>query len=322
MKHTLYKTVPVFLLGLTACAKPPQNVTYVEAVEQPPFMSQPDIITIDKPLPLPGQLQLKPEKNSTSEKDADYDPQKVINHANQTAAQNPHEDGYFNAIMQYTYVPGALYQVYAAPLRLTDIQLQPGEKVIGKPAAGDTARWFTGIGDSKVDGKVQKHVFLKPAKKGQHTNLTINTDKRTYHFELHSYEDTYMAAVNFSYPQDELAELQSMRAEEAEEEKLITSTNININDLFFGYEIEVEEGDPNWKPVRVFDDGIKTFIQFPPILKSSEAPALFVLSSEGDTQLVNYRVKNNYYIIDRLFERAELRVGQDDQTIVRITRED
>jgi type IV secretion system protein VirB9 len=51
-----------------------------------------------------------------------------------------------------------------------------------------------------------------------------------------------------------------------------------------------------------------------------EAPALFVISSTGDTQLVNYRVKNDTYVVDRLFESAELRLGQKDQEIVRIVR--
>ncbi len=71
--------------------------------------------------------------------------------------------------------------------------------------------------------------------------------------------------------------------------------------------------------MRVFDDGSKTFIQFPPGLKSSEAPALFV-SSDGNTQLVNYRVKGDYYIVDRLFDEARLIVGEQDQIVVEIRK--
>jgi len=51
-----------------------------------------------------------------------------------------------------------------------------------------------------------------------------------------------------------------------------------------------------------------------------EAPPLFVVSSEGETQLVNYRVKGRYYVVDRLFARAELRLGEKDQQVVRIDR--
>ena len=75
-----------------------------------------------------------------------------------------------------------------------------------------------------------------------------------------------------------------------------------------------------WSPVRVFDDGSKTFIQFPPGLASSEAPALFIVSFQGNTQLVNYRVQGDYYIVDRLFDEAQLIVGEQDPIIVEIRR--
>ena len=44
------------------------------------------------------------------------------------------------------------------------------------------------------------------------------------------------------------------------------------------------------------------------------------LVSHGEADLVNYRVKGHFYIVDRLFDRAELRVGKDPQTIVAISR--
>jgi type IV secretory pathway VirB9-like protein len=50
-----------------------------------------------------------------------------------------------------------------------------------------------------------------------------------------------------------------------------------------------------------------------------EAPVLFVLR-EGETQLVNYRVKGDTYVVDRLIDSAELRVGQQDQEVVRVER--
>jgi type IV secretion system protein VirB9 len=43
---------------------------------------------------------------------------------------------------------------------------------------------------------------------------------------------------------------------------------------------------------------------------------------DDDAQLVNYRVKGDWYIVDRLFDRAELRLGQKPQTIVAIVRAD
>ena len=53
-------------------------------------------------------------------------------------------------------------------------------------------------------------------------------------------------------------------------------------------------------------------------------PPLFVIGPEGDTsELVNYRVRGNYMIVDRLFAAAELRLGAgDSQKRVRIVRTD
>jgi type IV secretion system protein VirB9 len=80
--------------------------------------------------------------------------------------------------------------------------------------------------------------------------------------------------------------------------------------------------NPPWKPVRAFDDGSKVYIEFPSRIDQGEAPPLFVVGPNGDNQLVNYRVRDNYYIVDRLFAAAELRLGEKRQQVVRITRTD
>jgi type IV secretion system protein VirB9 len=71
----------------------------------------------------------------------------------------------------------------------------------------------------------------------------------------------------------------------------------------------------------VFDDGHQTFIEFPANLGDGEAPPLFVIGADGKAQLVNYRVKGRYYVVDRLFAAAELRLGGKHQQIVRIARD-
>ncbi len=242
-------------------------------------------------------------------------PWEVIDAANRSAAQNPDTAGYFNAIMLYDYAPGSLFQVYAAPLRLTDIQLQPGEKIVGQPAAGDTVRWILGLGQSIVEGQEQQHVYVKATRPGLETTLVITTDRRTYHLELHSYRETYMAAVQWRYPQEEL-HVPGVAAGGD-----VVASGVDIRRLNFGYDVDVRKGRrPSWMPVKVFDDGRKTFIQFPDSMMVGEAPVLFVVSGEGDSQLVNYRVKDEFFVVDRLFDEAELRIGRKRQDVVRISR--
>ncbi|HEY4014297.1 MAG TPA: P-type conjugative transfer protein TrbG [Polyangiaceae bacterium] len=245
-------------------------------------------------------------------------PQEVVLDANRKAAQAPDRSDTFNAIVQYAYEPGTLYQVFAAPMRITDIALEPGEKILGQPASGDVVRWLLALGKSMSSGVEQWHVYLKPTRPELETNLAINTDRRSYLLELHSYADTYMAAVVWHYPQDEAARLSAQAAELESEERSSTPV-VGVDALNFDYTIQVIEGSPVWTPLQAFDDGRRTFVRFPPAMLVREAPALFVLRDK-ETQLVNYRVKGDTYVIDRLIDAAELRVGQQDQEVVRIVR--
>lgn len=238
----------------------------------------------------------------------------VIDQANTGSSQKPDKYGYANAIMNYDYVPGYLFKVYTAPLRVTDIQLQPGEKMTGTPVAGDVVRWVLGTGKSVKNGLEQQHVYIKPTKPGLKTTMVINTNKRTYHIELHSYRETYMAAITWNYPQE------SLKMQIAENERVI-APGIDLNAVHFEYDVDVKKGRGlHWKPLRVFDDGRQTFIQFPKAMLNREAPVLFIGAGKK-AQLVNYRVKKDYYIVDRLFDVAELRLGEKSQKIVRITRQ-
>ena len=78
-----------------------------------------------------------------------------------------------------------------------------------------------------------------------------------------------------------------------------------------------------WRPLRAFDDGKKVYIEFPSGIAQGEMPPLFVIGPAGGSELVNYRVNRNYYIVDRLFAAAELRLGdKDSERRVRIVRTD
>jgi len=63
-------------------------------------------------------------------------------------------------------------------------------------------------------------------------------------------------------------------------------------------------------------------IEFPRGIAQGEMPPLFVIGPEGGAELVNYRARQNYYIADRLFAAAELRLGGDKQQKIRIVRTD
>jgi P-type conjugative transfer protein TrbG len=90
--------------------------------------------------------------------------------------------------------------------------------------------------------------------------------------------------------------------------------------LRFRYAIEGD--DAPWRPVQAFDDGAKVNIEFPRGIAQGEMPPLFVIGPEAGAELVNYRARQSYYNVDRLFAAAELRLGGDKQQKVRIMRTD
>lgn len=276
------------------------------------------VVELPKPLPLPGQL--KPVSGST-QKPEPTDPKARITQANEAARIQPVRNGFINAVQVYPFATGALYQVYAAPGQVTDVALQPGEQLVGSGpvAAGDTVRWIIGDTESGVGETKQVHILVKPTRPDLQTNLVINTNLRTYHMELRSTEKTYMASVSWQYPQDQLIALRRQNARAAEMQPV--ATGVDISKLNFRYTIEGDSAP--WRPLRAFDDGAKVYIEFPSGIAQGDLPPLFVIGTSGDSELVNYRARQNYFVVDRLFAAAELRFGDKaSEKRVRIVRTD
>lgn len=267
-------------------------------------------------LPLPGQLkQVESGPPATSRH---VDPRVRVDVANARARVEPSRSGWINAVQSYPFAEGALYQVYAAPGQVTDIALEPGERLVGPGpvAAGDTIRWIIGDTVSGTGATSRVHILLKPAQAGLQTNLVINTDRRTYHVELRATARTYMASVSWTYPADQLI---AIRRTAAAADPQPATPPLKPETLSFGYRIEGDR--PAWRPIRVFDDGRQVWIEFPGTIGQGEMPPVWSVDESGDLELVNFRVRGRFMVVDRLFERAELRLGGKRQQRVRIVRQ-
>ena len=214
-------------------------------------------------------------------------------------------------------------RIIVAPLKITDIQFQVGEK-IKDVQLGDTTRWMTSPSISG-DGKNQiSHLLVKTTDVGLETTLFVSTNKRTYHMNLFSRKYEYMPIVGFKY-KDEINQKwdaynnhfkKEKKIQQASKSFKITSAlSKNIDSLDFEYTIT---GETSWKPLRVYNDGIKTYIQMPSSMKYQEAPIFMVLDKGDNNQLVNYRLKENNYIVDKLFKKGMLiiGVGEDQEKII------
>lgn len=223
--------------------------------------------------------------------------------------------------------------VICKPQQICDIQFEAGENIIDA-VMGDTSRWVvkgvvSGVGKNSV-----KHIVLKPQYPELSTNMIVTTDKgRTYNLKLVSSEKNYISAVSWYYPQDMstklMGDLSSNQSSLNQSNDSPYSSNSNagvINqgltstangtqvkgiqtdddsmpllDLDFRYKIS---GDKKvWKPVRVFNDSVHTFIEVNPKALNTSSPVFMVLDQKsGNYEMVNYRQKGNYYIVDQIFE--------------------
>jgi type IV secretion system protein VirB9 len=235
--------------------------------------------------------------------------------ANRAATIEPVAQGFINAAQVYPFADGAIYHVITAPERVTDIALQPGETLVAV-ASGDTVRWVIGDTTSGSGAEKRTHILVKPFSAGLSTNLVITTDRRSYHIALTSVMKTAMAALSWTYPQDALIALK--RAAVATDAAAPVAAGIEVEQLHFNYAVSGDR--PAWRPYRAFDDGRQTFIEFPATLAVGEAPPIFLVDGKGEAQLVNYRVKGRFYVVDRIFDVAELRLGTKHQQVVRISR--
>lgn len=213
-------------------------------------------------------------------------------------------------------------QIVCAPLKLCDIALEPGE-LVNDVKVGDNARWVldgavVGTNETRIE-----HIIVKPKQAGLENTLFIATNRRAYSINLISHATQNMGKVGFTYndsgaslpgSQDTLSGLAALYEgrpsdlKGVQEVGVLTDRDILGSNLNFSYRIS---GDSvSWTPVRVYDDGIKTFIDFDvKKIQSRELPALMIYDTNALGSMVNYRVQRGRYIVDGLFDQAGLVLG-------------
>ncbi len=279
--------------------------------------------------PIPSHQDLKPKKFLSKEA--------AVAYANKQAVQVPKSGDFFNAIMTYNYMPGALYTVYTKPMEITDIKLQKGEKIISV-SAGDTLRWQISQTYSGEGANTQQYLLIKPNNANLTNSLFVTTNLRVYHFILHSLPVSsstkngagYMISVQFNYPKS-LVTFSHNDMQQAAETAMATTSDanaayaLNINDLNLNYRYSTIKGKkPSWFPVLVASSGRRTYIKFPKSFYNDSLPILFVANNEGKygTSDVNWNLKGRVMIINGTFKAMRLQTGvkKVGETIVQIER--
>lgn len=195
----------------------------------------------------------------------------------------------------------------------SSILFEAGE-VINTVSMGDSTGWQLVPQGNRL--------FIKPVADNPDTNVTIITNKRTYYFELHAAEATGLDdprlayEVRFSYPNTE----NNIDADSASsgsgsvsfptyEAQIpdLSDPDIARSGLNFDYSVAHTPGSEDIVPLRVFDDGKFTYMQFSNV--NGDLPSIFRVDSQGYESLVNFRIVGDYVVIERAARAFSLRFG-------------
>jgi P-type conjugative transfer protein TrbG len=218
----------------------------------------------------------------------------------------------------------AMPQLTCSPVRACDVEMEPGETP-RKIILGDNENWKWEGADSIEKGKTVNHIVFQPKDSDLETNAIITTDRRTYHIKLYApkTEGIYLNRVGFYYPESLVSSWDDKmgRVAEAkvkEDESNVMPAPVSPDKMAFDYSVD---GDADFRPLRVFNDGERTYIAMPEDIRHGEYPTLSLIDDKGNYMVVDYRrsvdEKSNtiYYVVDKLFSKAELHRDSDKVTI-------
>ncbi len=334
IKGTLMASFAVLVTGCASMGSADNKANYVKAKNVTEVQTK--VIREYIPVPVPGQLMPVPPEKTAQAASTFRTKKAAVKYANQHALQFPEQNDFFNAMMTYGYMPGAVYTIYTAPLKITDVVLQKGEKLISQ-AAGDTLRWqiaqtYSGEGDN-----IQQHILVKPNKPGLENSVILTTNKRTYHLIFKATEgESYMVSVKWNYPTNMVqtfnGTLPYSPNANGDAEDAITGDqcpSFDISRMNFDYSWKMTQGQqPNWAPQQIFSVGRQTYIKFPSkfMAHNNEMPMLEVSDNKGEhsyATITNWRFQCGYIIVDSIIDKARLIAGvesKDNKVIIQISK--
>lgn len=211
-----------------------------------------------------------------------------------------------NATMTFAYAPNQLYKIYCRRGYLTDLAFRKGE-TIQFVGGGDTAGWA--VSSATVDGI--PHLYIKPVVEVSTTNLIVTTNKRSYQLIVHS-ADWYNPMVSWTYATEDHQDM--LRSEQKNEAARTASVHAtDVESLDFSYKVKGKNAE--YRPETVFSDGMRVYLKFNK-LPQRQVPIFIQEKGSRMMTLVNYQQKDNYYIIDAPFERAQLRVSEHENVTI------
>jgi len=205
-------------------------------------------------------------------------------------------------IQSAMYSPDNIYRIYAMKNRVSSIKLELGETIntdsgamnLGKPGSEANPEWLIGA------NKEGSMILIKPSQYAEEpeTNLIINTNRRTYLFELKLAPNvsrmTYL--FRFSYPQPPKVG-----------ETPFKGRDINVNPCSgtMNYSWQ-KRGDMTISPWRIWDNGTFTCLRFP---SNAARPVIYEILPDGTESMVNWHQVNDIVVVHGVSREFRLRLN-------------
>lgn len=221
-----------------------------------------------------------------------------INQNRQTVTGNAN---FNNAITQYTYINGVIYDVYFNPNNITDIRLEQDE-IISQVIFGDVNNWICETISAQENDDNYTHLLIRPCNYNIQTDCMVVTNRRVYYFRLISTSKTGQLVVQFRYP---LSAKNKISGDVISGGIYNTATELGkgIADCNFNYKIS---GSASWKPIRAYSDTSRTYIQFANSFSTNSTTPVVYLRKNGTDSQVNFTCKGITYIVPIILSSNEV----------------
>lgn len=179
-----------------------------------------------------------------------------------------------------------------------------------------------------------KRLFIRPLEIAGHTNMTIISNRRTYHFDIRSGEydgkadEELVYTVRFFYPQisqplpiPQILTVPNPAPQPIVEKTIIktpfpgASTSDPLPNLIarnpesgeVNFEFSLAGKSDNIMPTKVYDDGKDTFFQFPN--ENAVIPTISLVDNRGGEQSLTYIIRDSFVIVPATGKQFTLRLG-------------
>lgn len=235
--------------------------------------------------------------------------------ANQPGYIFPEDANLVGSAVVYNYNEMNQYKIRAKIGYITDIMLKPGE-ALQEIVAGDTERWQ--VSSANVAGVY--HVYIKPLKADITTNLIILSDARSYRLIVTSsnvYDDIVIFdKVPASAKEKAAAEAAAAKAKVQRAKDTVEYHKQSKDIMNTRYEfIKIKNVSRSMLPMIVYNTSTKTYISMSSE-NNQDLPVLYKQDLNGKLNLVNYRIRNGFMVIDSVMPKIYLAYGENAYAIL------